>query len=156
MSLLWKKKNHLCFCITNATWKLLHICRVNVLYIFLFSGLAEYFEKYLNSMNNTGIFYSRLLAGQCDFDNDFMTREGTFFSYLEVANCCVKQCLNKKISNLFILFSAFLETSIAYTMSISGSYSLFNNFQEWKLLYSCEVVYLHPSYEYQDILYNWK
>ena len=62
MSLLWKKKNHLCFCITNAIWKLLHIFLVNVLYFSLFSGercLAEYFEKYLNAMNNTG-----KLAGQ--------------------------------------------------------------------------------------------
>ena len=66
--------------------------------------------------------------------------EKELFTYLEVANCCVKQCVNKKKYNLFISFSAFLETFIAYKTSISGGYSLFNNFQEWKLLYSCDVV----------------
>jgi hypothetical protein len=43
------------------------ICLVNVLYFFKFSGeccLAEYFEKYLNAMNNTGKFYRHPLAGQ--------------------------------------------------------------------------------------------
>ena len=121
---------------------------------FLFSVercLAEYLEKYLNAMNNTGKFYRRPLAGQSIrygtqaigiyklktmmkffFSETFLfleiviltmtswTWEGTFFSYLEVANCCVKQCVNKKISNLFILFSAFLETSIACKTSFSG------------------------------------
>jgi hypothetical protein len=46
---------------------LLHIFLVNVLYFSLFSGercLAEYFEKYLNAMNNTGKFYRRPLAVQ--------------------------------------------------------------------------------------------
>jgi hypothetical protein len=36
-------------------------------YFFLFPGercLAEYFEKYLNAMNNTGKLYRRHLAGK--------------------------------------------------------------------------------------------